>query len=208
MGSTQSRLRADIVNDMDTMTQTQSQFIDFLTGKVNLSFIPDMEAWVYVILADTTLTPLIPFALCGTKAEDAKVPLYSSPHVRKHSFVALARRALVLIQQQFETSNREMFLSSGAFEHVLVSLQVFLSYKYDGPPIHSKDPTPLWKLAAGITKTLIKECIPVLRDLERTKGLTLGTMDPGKLKGMYHTMIQSIHVYLLCKRYVLIHEST
>jgi hypothetical protein len=165
-GSTQSRLRAEIVQDMDTMTPTQSHFIDFLTGKVNLGRIPGVEEWVYVILADTTLTPFIPFAVCSSKPEDAKAPLYASPHVRKHTFVALARRAFHLIQQQFESTNRETLLLSGALEHVLESLQVHLSYKYDGPPSISKDPTPLWKLAAGITKTLIQQSIPVLREIE------------------------------------------
>jgi hypothetical protein len=168
-GATQSKLRSDIVNDVDTMTPTQSQFIDFLTGKVEFKGIDGIDQLIFVLLADLTTLPFIPFAIqCVGKTEaETKVPCYTSPFLKKHSFIAISRKAFTVIQSKYEAlTEQEALYSSGAFEHILVSLQLPLQYKYDCPFVGNKDTTPLWKTAIIITKRLLSDSLFVLFDLE------------------------------------------
>ena len=155
--ATISRIKADAVNDLDTMTTCQSFFLDFIScEKLAFEFSDEIKEEVVLLLSDCILNPFIPFP-STTSGENSLV--------KKHSFMAFTKKSLILLCSHITKHHNLSLYESGSFKVALKSLSVPLKYKYSCPPISAKDSLPLYRAASSCMLSLLSESILVLSSL-------------------------------------------
>lgn len=200
-GATQSRLRVDAVMDLDQLTNSQSSYMDIMAGKLDFSGLVDVKFSILSILSDLISFPFIPFKPLDTQnsgeSENEKGLLFIMCGIKKHTYIALARKAYLLMSTMFDELREETkTYSSGAFENALRAMIIPVRYKHEGPSVGTKDPTPLWKTAAILSQKIISESLFVLAEIyEDDKDI-----DQQKLHSLYTSILDYLQEFLLSNR--------
>ncbi|KAJ3303338.1 hypothetical protein HDV03_003987 [Kappamyces sp. JEL0829] len=155
--ATITKIRSDAVNDIDTMTSCQTQFLDMLTGKLAIDFAGEVKDEVALLLSDAVVYPFIPFY-----SLDPDELLYNSPTCKKHTYMAIAKKALTLLVGHFGKYPGLDMMRSGSLQHAMKTLSIPIEYKFGCPATSSRDPVPLWRAATSTMMTVASESIQTL----------------------------------------------
>ncbi|KAJ3277170.1 hypothetical protein HDV01_000222 [Terramyces sp. JEL0728] len=164
-GATNTRIRADFVNDLETPTTTQNYFFDFVSGKLDFSSIPHSKDIISFAVSDAILFPFLTFGSTNDSFLDVSNPVSNTGLPKKHTYMAISKKCLGILPLAFEQQeDMKVLLSSGAFESAIKSLGIPMKYKYGCPQPGTKEPTPIWKLAAKICAQIISLAFQVLKE--------------------------------------------
>jgi hypothetical protein len=150
--ATLTEIRSDFVNDLEKLTKVQENLILFLLlDKIGM----------VMHLSDVLTMPFVPFSKNG----------FSYTHeteVVKNTFMAVASKAFTIVEGVVsdEGSLTELLGNLGvenrkksASVELINALCTTFKYKFDSLPVSTKDPTPLWIIAANILKQLLTRTI-------------------------------------------------
>ena len=191
-GTTQNRMRADFINDLDQMSPLQSAVFDIVSeSKVNFSNIQSSPERILQLLSDIVLLPFItPDSSfpTSTSAPDATPGFIG---FRKMTYMTLTKRSLQYAVTLFERHGLLLQIyESGAFECCIRSIGVPMKLKYSCPNPGVKDSTPLWRCAAtasiNIVNTGLKTLSGSVKDLEASR-----------LDSIYESLLKSLNEFLL-----------
>ncbi|KAI8899774.1 hypothetical protein BC833DRAFT_656820 [Globomyces pollinis-pini] len=196
-GATQTRIRVDLVNDLDTTTPTQNSFLDLLNNKLDFKPIPNSRDIIVKHLSDTIIFPFILPANIPPSDSDAGTPqqlsstLSLNTRPKKHTYMALSKKSINILSAQYEPELLCVDLfSNGSFEAALNGLGVPMKFKYDCPNPGSKDPTPLWRLAVSTSMKLISSFIAFCTT-------SSDQLPKDRLESIYKVIIQVLSDFLL-----------
>nr|KAJ3419938.1 hypothetical protein HK105_006316 [Polyrhizophydium stewartii] len=206
-GTTLSKLRADFVNDQETLTPLQAAVLDILSQtRTDFSGIDASPEAIVLIVSDLLKLPFVPappgFATATSVAPDATPTSTTSMFagnagggaggpLRRLTYMALAKRALQLLVLLFEQhGSRASIYTHGAFETALGALGIPLRLKYACPSPGTKDSTPLWRSAANAAMTVVRIGLDALDSLSRG-------FEPGRLDAVYSALLQLFEEFLI-----------
>ena len=151
--STASRIRAEIVNDLDNPTPFQSHFVDYLSGKLQVAFTDDgVKKETFLILSDLVINPFIPFPSPPGEY------VYTAQFGRRHTFMAMTKKILVILVDMFQ-QNKMLLFQHSCFQNALQSLSIPLQYKYECPATSGKDLVSLYRASAQTAINLVSTAI-------------------------------------------------
>lgn len=158
-GALPSKLRADNISDLDSMTHLQDAVMGLSTGTTvdfdHIRGAPEAIMW--------TVSGFIrlPFVRMKGLTKSAQVLSRSQPQTggmeKGFTYMALAKRSLQHLVTLFLKYGRlSTVYSGGTFETVLSALDIPMRARYDCPSAGVKDSTPLWRCAANTAVTLVE----------------------------------------------------
>jgi hypothetical protein len=153
--STQTKIRADFVNDLESLSPLQSTILD-IVAKNDFASKESPEV-ILNFFSDLVILPFVQQAMGPpTGILDDNNSSESIIASRKSTYMSLSKKCLQLLVCQFEEhGKRPTFYLEGPFYHVLDAFRIPLSEKYRCPKPGQKDSTPLWRSAANTAMTVI-----------------------------------------------------
>ncbi|KAJ3325884.1 hypothetical protein HDV06_002269 [Boothiomyces sp. JEL0866] len=189
-GATNTRIKADFVNDLENPTPTQNLFYDFISGKIDFTSIPHSQEIVAFAISDAILFPFITFGTTNESMLDISNCVNNVTSPKKHTFMAICKKCLLLLEETVnQKDGMDVILKSGAFEAAVKALGILMKYKYGCPQSGTKEPTPIWKIAVRINVKLISLALEVLNDLSGGKPNLVGEIEKRKLDQIYKCVI-------------------
>lgn len=168
--ATQSRMRADFVNDLESPSPFQMHILDLVGGKMNFSAIDSSPDLIISFVSDLVILPFIEFSPkhhCSSHlASTNDLNILAIP-LKKFTYVAIAKKSLQQLVIEFELyGKRESTYLNGPFSSVLDALRIPLKHKYNCPKAGQRDSTPLWRAAANAAMTIINIGLDTLDMIE------------------------------------------
>ncbi|KAJ3055561.1 Endocytosis and vacuole integrity protein, partial [Rhizophlyctis rosea] len=145
-GATLTKIRADQINDLETLSPFQSTVLDLITG--DTIAVKDMKGGPELVISTVAHFVTLPFVRGSAPAVELEV--------KGFTYIAMAKRSMQCLAELYEKYGKlKSVYSSGAFERTVEGLGVPMRAKYDCPNVGNKDSTPLWKVAASICLTIL-----------------------------------------------------
>jgi C-terminal region of Mon2 protein len=179
--ATESRIKAEFVNDIDSLSPVQAQIFALVDGSIDFSNVQSSSQLILYFLSDLIVLPFATFD-AGLEA-----PL----SLKKNTYMALSKKA---IQQTVAGLEREavgMTVHPLVFSHILNSYRVLMGMKYRCPKPGLKNSTPLWKSAAIAAMTVI--------DIGLKAVATSNTAPSDQLDPVYSCLLDLLSDFLLSK---------
>lgn len=162
--STQSRLRSDLINDIESTSPLQSNILDLVSNKIDFSEIESSPEQILDFLTDLVALPFVPMA---GKFDLEGISDVNPQPTKKHTYMALSKKCIQLLANHFEIHGNRSAMYLKSFTHVLNTFRIPMSCKYNCPKPGLKDSTPLWRAAATTIMTIINMGLATLDNIRK-----------------------------------------
>lgn len=194
--ASQTKIRSDMINDLENLSAVQMQAIDLISGKPNMSHVSGYPALIIKLLADITVLPYI--VISGPSTPAVQTPLESpslAPAFKRFTYMALSKRIIELIDTVLaeHADVPALFSESSPIPSIFQAFKIPLALKYQCPKAGQKDPTPIWKLAVSSSLAAVEI---VLKSIESQNIRTDGAQI------IYDCILKMFSAFLQSARYI------
>ncbi|TPX33319.1 hypothetical protein SmJEL517_g03771 [Synchytrium microbalum] len=157
-GTSLSKMKADMVNDLETATSLQVAILDQITmlcdGDATSDWSLNEPEMCIMFLGYLSSLPLNPRVIVMPGSINNLSTAAAEPG-RGFTYIAISRKAMIQSTVVFEKfSTRLKVYETGATTRLIRDLGDVMKQKYDCPEVGKRDTTPLWKSAANACLTV------------------------------------------------------
>ncbi|KAJ3202732.1 hypothetical protein HDU82_007111 [Entophlyctis luteolus] len=157
-GATASKYRTDNVTDLDSMAPFQEAVLSLIVGTApNFWVIKGAPEAIILAVAGFIRLPFVRLqSLTDAERQIARIQPQTGGMDKGFTYMSLAKRSTQLLVELFESHSDSLSIYlDGIFESILGCLDLPMRSKYDCPCAGIKEPTPLWRIAATASTSIV-----------------------------------------------------